>query len=63
MAQPINGGQMSLFPTRDSIEEVEQEALAMLPITNGNQLIALLRMQQNTIHSLHQGEIDEARDS
>lgn len=42
--------QLSLFPVRDSLEEVIQEGLAMLPITNPNQLIALLNMQANTIH-------------
>lgn len=41
--------QQSLFPTRTSMEEVIAEAKAALPITNENQLIALLQLQQNTL--------------
>lgn len=44
--------QMSLFPLRESLQQVEQEALAQLPITTPNQLIALLRLQQNTLQHL-----------
>lgn len=42
--------QLSLFPSRETLEQVVQEGIAMLPITNPNQLIALLNMQANTIH-------------
>ena len=44
--------QTSLFPTRDSLQQVEQEALAALPNTEPNQLIALLQMQANTLAAL-----------
>ncbi len=44
--------QTSIFPTRDSLQQVEQEALASLPITEPNQLIALLQMQANTLAAL-----------
>ena len=44
--------QTSLFPTRDSLQQVEQEAIAALPITEPNQLIALLQMQANTLAAL-----------
>jgi hypothetical protein len=44
--------QISLFPTRDSLQQVEQEAIASLPITEPNQLIALLQMQANTLAAL-----------
>ena len=41
--------QQSLFPVRSSVQQVEKEGLAMLPITAPNQLLTLLRMHQNTI--------------
>jgi hypothetical protein len=41
--------QLTLFPTRDSVELVEAEGVAMLPITEPNDLIALLRLHENTI--------------
>jgi hypothetical protein len=44
--------QYSLFPTRDSVEEVIEEAKAQLPITDENQLVALLQIHQNTLISL-----------
>jgi hypothetical protein len=44
--------QISLFPTRDSLQQVEQEAIASLPITEPNQLIALLQIQANTLAAL-----------
>jgi hypothetical protein len=49
MAQ-TKGEQLSLFPTKDTLEEVTQEGLAMLPISNPNQLVALLNMYLNTAH-------------
>ena len=42
----------SLFPTRDTVQEVVQEGLAKLPISNPNELIALLQLHQNTVLSL-----------
>jgi hypothetical protein len=45
---PINK-QQSIFPTRNTIAEVEAEALSQLPITHPNDLIAILRLQQNTL--------------
>jgi hypothetical protein len=47
--QPAN---MSLFPYRDSIQQVEAEGLAQLPITKPNELIALLRIHENTLWRL-----------
>jgi hypothetical protein len=41
--------QLSLFPTRNSLDEVEQEALAALPITSPNQILAMLRLYGNTL--------------
>ena len=52
---------LSLFPCRDSLQEVEQEALALLPITSANQLIALLRLQQNTLVALLKPEVSRGR--
>ncbi len=50
--------QPSLFPTRNTLEEVESEALAQLPITSPNKLVALMRLQQNTlIKMMAAGEI------
>ena len=43
--------QQSLFPAKNSVKELEQEALMQLPITDANQLLTLLRTQQNTIIS------------
>ena len=44
--------QQSLFPTRDSLQEVMDEGLAALPIINPNQLIALLQLHHNTLLNL-----------
>lgn len=52
MKNTQNPDQKSLFPVRQSLQEVEQEAMAQLPITSPNQLIALLRLQQNTMLQL-----------
>ena len=41
--------QLSLFPTANCIEEVEEQAIASLPITTRNQMIAILRHAENTI--------------
>lgn len=38
-----------LYPSRDHVDEVRDEALAMLPITNPNDLLMVLGMHQNTI--------------
>lgn len=43
--------QQSIFPTRDSVEDVVSEALAQLPITSKNQMRALLSIHQNTVIS------------
>ena len=51
MAQEIQE-QHSLFPTRDSVEEVVQEGLAQLPIQTPNALIALLQLHGNTVVKL-----------
>jgi len=48
--------QISLFPSRASVEIVEQEALAMLPITETNKLLALLRLMENTVLGLKPSE-------
>ena len=52
MAGPKIPRQHPMFPTRDSIKQVVDEGVAMLPITSTNQLIALLHLHQNTILSL-----------
>lgn len=44
--------QQSLFPVRDSLQVVQQEALARLPITSENELISILQTQQNTLLEL-----------
>lgn len=49
--------QQSLFPTADSLEQIEAEAKAALPITDENELMALLHKHQNTI--LHLQEADQ----
>lgn len=41
--------QMTLFPRRDTLQQVIDEGLALLPITTPNQLLSLLYIQQNTI--------------
>lgn len=41
--------QKTLFPTKDTCQEVIDEAVASLPITTKNELIALLQLHQNTI--------------
>jgi hypothetical protein len=55
MANPLTPQLNPLFPTRDSLREVKEIGIAMLPITSANQLVALLNSHQNTILSL-QGE-------
>ena len=50
---------MSLFPARASVEIVEQEAKAMLPITETNQLLALLRLMENTVLGLKPTKKDD----
>jgi len=39
----------SLFPTRTSVEMVEEEAIAALPIKDKNTLLKYLRMLENTV--------------
>lgn len=41
--------QQSLFPARDSLREVIEEAKASLPITNPNQLVSILQLHENTL--------------
>ena len=52
MADQAKPEQKTLFPCRDSLEEVYAEASAQLPIADHNQLIALLHMHNNTILNL-----------
>jgi len=49
MTGPSITYQESIFPSRSTLKEVEAEALSQLPITSSNELIALLRLQQNTL--------------
>lgn len=44
-----NSPQTSLFPSRESVKEVEAEAIASLPITSANQLIQFMRLSNNTL--------------
>lgn len=41
--------QQNLFPIVGNLKEVQQIALSKLPITDPNELIALLHLQQNTL--------------
>lgn len=41
--------QQNLFPVMENLKEVQQVALSKLPITDANELIALLHLQQNTL--------------
>jgi hypothetical protein len=52
MADQIKPEQKTLFPTRESLEEVLAEASAQLPITTHNQLVSLLHLQTNTVLNL-----------
>lgn len=52
MPGPFITKQLSIFPSRSTLKEVEAEGLAQLPITSPNELIALMRLQQNTILKL-----------
>lgn len=49
MPGPLITKQQSIFPSRNTLKEVEQEGISQLPITTSNELIALLRLQQNTL--------------
>ena len=50
---PIRAVSMSLFPTFSSLEEAYAYAEAKIPITNRNELHALLMTYQNTLlHAL-----------
>lgn len=61
MADQQKPRQRTLFPSRDSLEEVYMEARAMLPIEDNNQLISLLHMHSNTILNLvHRHEVQNA---
>ena len=51
--------QTSLFPSRESVENVEKEAISMLPITETNKLLALLRLMENTVLGLKPTKDDE----
>jgi hypothetical protein len=51
------GNVRPIFPHRQTLEEVRQEALAALPIVNPNELMALLELQKNTIR--HISELQE----
>jgi hypothetical protein len=42
-------GQMDLFPRRDTAQQVINEGIASLPITNQNDLVSLLYLYQNTL--------------
>ena len=44
--------QLTLFPARTTLKEVMQEGISQLPITNTNELIALLHLHQNTLLNL-----------
>lgn len=48
--------QTSLFPTRDTLQAVLEEANAQLPIATRNELIALLQTHTNTILQLIEQE-------
>ena len=41
--------QQNLFPVMGNLLEVQQAAISKLPITDPNELIAILRLQQNTL--------------
>jgi hypothetical protein len=47
-----NVNQNSIYPTRDSLQEVIDEGVSQLPITSKNQLIGLLMTYQNTLVNL-----------
>lgn len=44
--------QQNLFPVLGDLNEVQQVALSKLPITDPNELISILRLQQNTLLDL-----------
>jgi hypothetical protein len=41
--------QRSLYPVKTDLKEVIAEAISALPITNSNDLIALLELNTNTV--------------
>ena len=51
----------SLFPLRASHEEVVQEALAKLPITDTNVLIGILKIHQNTVINSYKEKLNESK--
>lgn len=51
---------VSLYPARDSLGQVQDEAIAQLPITSANQIVALLRLHENTMLNIMRGKIDDA---
>jgi hypothetical protein len=53
MTTPTTMEQLSLFPRRDTVQQVINEGIASLPITNQNDLLALLYLHQNTIDHLN----------
>lgn len=46
----------SIFPTRDTLEEVIDEAKAQLPITDEHTLVALMKIQENTLLAIQNKE-------
>lgn len=52
MCIPNKTNVTSIFPHRESLEEVRQEAIAALPIDNPNELMAILELQRNTINHI-----------
>lgn len=51
--KPFNPPQAStLYPTMSSLEEVEAHAIARLPITSTNEMLSILKLQQNTLINL-----------
>lgn len=51
--QPFNPPQAStLYPTMNSLAEVEAYALACVPVRTFNEMHAILKLQQNTLINL-----------
>jgi len=52
--------QLPLFPYRESIQQVVEEACQRLPITDRNEMVAILNTMQNTV--IHLLESNDGKD-
>lgn len=59
MTRTIKPEHQKLYPTKDSLEEVVDEAMASIPINNTNELTRVLMTYHNTLLSIMRKENEQ----